>query len=321
MPRNSPSVLIVRLDAIGDAMTLVPLIAALREQGARMGAVLRPANAEVFSSLALDRRHIAGGNLRAFAAEIEARRYDYALIATEKPLGYRIAAMSHIPNRIGFENGWGKPLKTLWIRARTTRTIFRTAGLDPRAPHECEVIFSLGREILPQSAQPSRDARTLRTFVLDSDVEGDSRVAFQVTDKWTRLGARFEDLTALAQAISQRFDVRFVAAQAERPFAERFARTLPATVEYFDAVAPWKRAIAAARVLVAPDSGAVHIAGMTGTPVVACFAAAGFALQTARWAPWAAPHELVKIEAAWPQFALDALGELLTDSRRPSYRG
>ena len=30
MPKGSPSVLIIRLDAIGDALALVPLLAALR---------------------------------------------------------------------------------------------------------------------------------------------------------------------------------------------------------------------------------------------------------------------------------------------------
>ncbi len=322
MPRNSPSVLIVRLDAIGDAMTLVPLIGALRAEGMRLGAVLRQANAEVFSTAALDCRHILEtSGLRTFASEIQARRYDVALITTEKPAGYRIAAMARIPRRIGFENGWGKPLKTLWIRRKTTQTVFRTAGLDPRAPHECEVVFSLARDILPQAAQPSRSPGYLRPFVLDAQPKPDPRIAFQLTDKWERIGARLADVLALAEYARSYGEVRWIAARAEAGYVQQFAHRLDAEIEFFESVPPWKEAIAAARAVVAPDSGAVHIAGMVGTPVVACFQRAHFTLQTARWTPWAAPYEVVKIEDGWPRFAADALAELLSDTRHASYRG
>lgn len=322
MPRNSPSVLIVRLDAIGDAMTLVPLIGALRDQGFRLGAVLRPANAEIFSAAALDRRHILDGSLRTFASEIEARRYDIALIATEKPAGYRIAAMAKVPARIGFENGWGKPLKTLWIRRQTTRTVFRTAGLDPNAPHECEVVLSLARSILPQAAQPSQNPKFLRPLVLDRDPQPDPRVAFQITNKWERLGASFEDVLTLARSIDGFGNgIRWIAANVEADYAQQVARALAIDVEYFSSLRPWKEAIADAAALVAPDSGAVHIAGMVGTPVVACFEKAHFMLQTARWSPWAAPYELVKIEPGWPRFAADALAELLSGTLHSSYKG
>ncbi len=56
----TPSVLIVRLDAIGDALTTAPLIAALRAHGMRVGIVLRPVNAQVFAPGALDRVHVTG---------------------------------------------------------------------------------------------------------------------------------------------------------------------------------------------------------------------------------------------------------------------
>ncbi|HEV3155309.1 MAG TPA: hypothetical protein VGZ02_15980 [Candidatus Baltobacteraceae bacterium] len=320
MPQHSPSVLIVRLDAIGDAMTLVPLIAALRSRVGRIGALLTPANAGVFSKTALDRRHVAGPNLRVLASEIEARRYDYAFIATEKPAGYRIAKLARIPNRIGFENGWGKPFKTLWVRRMCTQTVFRTAGLDLRAPHECEVVFSLARTLMP-GAEPSRDPSLLRTFVLDSQPAKDERIAFQVTDKWIRLGASFEDVLRAAAQISESLPVRWIGAQSEQRFISRFQEHLQVNVDSFGEVAPWKDAIAAARAVIAPDSGAVHIAGMIGTPVAACFAGEHFALQTSRWAPWAAPSVLVQLREGWPAAAADAVLELVSGTASVLYRG
>ncbi|HKU66745.1 MAG TPA: hypothetical protein VJP85_03120 [Candidatus Baltobacteraceae bacterium] len=317
---DSPSVLLVRLDAVGDALTLVPVIASLRRRGLRIGAVLCPANAQVFSRRALDRVHLANGNPDELVTQVRAERYDAALIPTEKPDGYRIAYGARIPQRVGFENGWGKPLKTLWIRRMCTRTIFRTAGLDPRAPHECEVVFSLARALI-REFEPPRDPRILRPLVIDEEPEPDGRIAFQVTDKWQRLGASLEQVVEAAQRVAARRTVRFIAAQHEAAYVERFASATRAAVESFAALAPWKTAIAASRAIVAPDSGAVHVAGMIGTAAVSCFASENFALQSRRWSPWAAPHRLIAMEPSWPLVAADALEDLLRDSAQISYRG
>jgi ADP-heptose:LPS heptosyltransferase len=332
MPDSSPSVLIVRLDGIGDALALTPLVAALRDAGCRVGIVLRQVNEGIFSRRAFDRVHLAGfelrsssrENLRAIAREgqtLARAEYSHALIATEDAGGYRLTRASRIPTRIGFENGWGKPFKTLWVRALCTRTIRRTAGLDERAPHEAEVLFELGRAILGDEAEPPRDPQRLRPLVLDDEPVVDQRVALQVTDKWERLGARLEDVAETARRIAERNEVRAIAAQCEAAYADRFEVAAAMPVERFDDVAPWKRAIAAARVLVAPDSGALHVAGTIGTPTVAAFPATpAFALQTARWSPWAAPHRIVKMEGLWPIVVQDALEDLLS-GRQPIYRG
>jgi ADP-heptose:LPS heptosyltransferase len=313
-------VLIVRLDAIGDALTAVPLIAALRRHGMRLGVVLRPVNARVYSENACDRVYVAEQEPQALATQIRAENYDYALIATEKPEAYRLAYRARVPQRIGFENGWGKPLKTLWIRRMCTKTVFRTAGLDPRAPHECEVVFSLARSIVPD-AQAPRDPHVLRPLVLDSEPQPDSRVAMQITDKWQRLGASLDDVVDLARRVADVHEVRFLCAAREHEYATHFTAAAGFAVEFFDDLRPWKSALAASRAIVAPDSGAAHVAGMTGTPVVSCFSAEHFALQTSRWSPWAAPYRAVKIEDRWPIVAADALGELITGSQRISYTG
>lgn len=312
--------MIVRLDAIGDALTAVPLIAALRRHGMRIGVVLRPVNARIYSTIACDRVYVAQEEPEALAPQIRSENYDYALIATEKPEAYRLAYRARVPHRIGFENGWGKPLKTLWIRRMCTQTVFRTAGLDPRAPHECEVVFSLARSIVPDE-QPPRDPQVLRPLVLDREPQPNTRVAMQITDKWQRLGASLDDVADLARRVSNRHEMRYLCAAREHEYATRFTAATGYAVEFFDDLRPWKSALAASRAIVAPDSGAAHVAGMTGTPVVSCFSAEHFGLQTSRWSPWAAPYRAVKIEDRWPIVASDALGELLTGSQRISYTG
>jgi hypothetical protein len=201
-----------------------------------------------------------------------------------------------------------------------TRTVFRTAGLDANAPHECEVVFSLARA-LTGDFEPPRDARILRPLVIDDEPPADERVAFQVTDKWGRLGAELCDVVEAARRMMRTRQIRFIAPSREHDYVQAFAQAANVPVESFDALAPWKTAIASARAIVAPDSGAVHVAGMVGTPVVSCFSREQFALQSRRWAPWVAAHRVVSMEAQWPLVAADALEDVLTDRAPFSYTG
>lgn len=322
MPESSPSVLIIRLDAIGDALALAPLLAAFRARGIPTDVVLRPANSGVFSSRAarrivtstFDLRSREPSNLaaiRGLGRELAARRYTHALVATEDPGGYRLARASQAPARIGFSNAWGKPLKTLWSRGFLTQTVYRSAGLDPRGPHECEVLFGLGSELLG-SAVPTRDLAQLRPLILENEPPPDDRVIFQITDKFERLGIEFERVVETVRRLRSSHRLRLVADAREEMYADRIARATGLDVERFSATDSWKAAIAAARALVAPDSGALHVAGMVGTPVVAIFPPSrDYALYVARWSPWAAPHRIVRADDGWPERAGDALAQIV----------
>ncbi|MDQ2992733.1 MAG: hypothetical protein M3R30_07955 [Candidatus Eremiobacteraeota bacterium] len=319
MAHISPSVLVIRLDAVGDALALVPLLAALRERELPVDLVLTERNRDALSSAAARRRYVAPFALRdgskinravisAFGGELRVNEYTHVLVATEDPGGYRLARAIRAKHRVGFENGWGKPLKTLWIRSSLSKTIVRTAGLDENTPHECEVLFELGRSFLEPDATPTRDLAQLRPMVLDREPTPDARVAFQVTDKWERLDIAFDDVVASAMSIP---DARFIASSSELDYAQRFAGAVGSRVEFFEDLESWKETITASCALVAPDSGALHVAGMTGTPTVAVFPPQpNLALQTARWHPWAAPYRIVEATPGWSSKAIRALIDL-----------
>jgi ADP-heptose:LPS heptosyltransferase len=295
MPLHSPSVLLIRLDAIGDALACTPLLAALRDRGIPVDLVLRPINAGTFSTRAARRIFIAPT-----IEELRVEDYSDVLVATEKPEGYRLASAVGAPHRVGFVNGWGKPFKTIWARSLLTRAIVRSAGLDPRAPHECEVVWKLGRQLLGERPIP-RDPLELAPLVIDRPIARGERIAFQVTDKWERLGMRFEDVVRALRAAASCGALHAIASMHESAYADRIADAASVDVERFGELEPWKESIAAAAAIVAPDSGALHVAGMVGTPVVAVFPPQrNYDLQLARWSPWAAPYRPVKAEGDWP---------------------
>jgi ADP-heptose:LPS heptosyltransferase len=323
MPKVSPLVLIIRLDAIGDALALTPLLAALRRHDVPADVVLRQVNAGVFASRAVrrivtaefelrssDRSNLAG--IDRLGAELRECGYSHVLVAAEDPGGYRLAGAVAAPIRIGFADPWGKPLKALWSRRLLTASAYRSAGLDRRAPHECEVLFRLGAALVGDE-RPTHEIGALRPLVLEREPPPDERVAVQITDKWERLGIASEDVVALLRRLAASGTPHLLSARAEAPYAERITLATGLAVTYFDALEPWKAAIGAATALVTPDSGALHVAGMTGTPVVAIFPPQrDYALYVARWSPWAAPYRIVRADEGWPTKAHDALAQLMS---------
>lgn len=313
--------LIIRLDAIGDALALTPAIAALRRRAIPVDVVLRSSNQHAFAQGAVRDVIVAGFALRSNApanvAEIErlgtqlrARNYSHVLVATEDAGGYRLARAVGAPVRIGFEDVRRKPLKALWSRRLLTQSIYRAARLTAATSHECETLFRLAAPLVDEAA-PTRDLALLRPLVVDAQPPEDERIAVQVTDKWERLGIRFEAVVDLVGRLASAGELNLISSRDESSYAQRVNAATELPITYFDDTAKWKAAIAAAPAIVAPDSGALHVAGMAGTPIVAVFPDEPlFTARVARWAPWAAPHRVVRAGERWPALAVDALAQL-----------
>jgi ADP-heptose:LPS heptosyltransferase len=311
-------VLLVRLDGIGDALVCTPLIAALRTAGHDVGLALSDRNAAVFASETatathvLERipwpRHGSTTASRAQAeAEIAAQRYDVALIASEEPEAYELAAP--VPRRVGFTTGWAKPFKSAWIKRRLTTVIRRAATVRGADAHEAEIMLRLGRDLAAAPAE--RDALRLRRLIAGSAPVPERRgVLVQLGAKWRALGIADAVLRRLTAMLHER-GARFIAAPNERDAVQAAFPAL--TIDAPPTTRDWIARVDAAAALVSPDTGAAHLAGMIGVPVVDVFADAHFDAQTRRWRPWASSSivvrasELAKSPETLIAQALDAL--------------
>ena len=292
-------VLLIRLDGIGDALVCTPLIGALRAAGHELGLVLSDRNAGVFAAgtavatHVLERipwpRHGSTQASRARAdAEIAQHGYDVALIASEEPEAYELAAA--VPQRVGFTTGWAKPFKSAWIKRRVTRAVRRAATVRGHAQHEAEIMLRLGADLI--ATPPERDAATLRPWITGPEAHPERRgIVVQLGRKWNALGIADALLARLMASLCER-GARFVAAPAER---DGLRAQFPALdIEAPATTRAWIAAIDAAAALVSPDTGAAHLAGMIGVPVVDVFPDAGFDAQTRRWRPWASSSIVVR---------------------------
>jgi ADP-heptose:LPS heptosyltransferase len=219
-------------------------------------------------------------------ARIEAAGYDVALIASEEPEAYRLA--EGIPQRVGFITGWAKPFKTLWIRSKLTKSVRRSASVGVERAHEAEIIFRLADGLgLHGESAPTRDAARLRPLIMaDPPAPGDD-IVVQLGRKWTAIGLDRATAGTIVSALAAR-GAQLVLSPAEEAEAADLSAGAPFIV--CADLAKWKRVVGGARLVVTPDTGAAHLAGMLGIPVVDCFPNADAPAQIARWHPWAAPY-------------------------------
>jgi ADP-heptose:LPS heptosyltransferase len=303
-------ILLVRADGVGDALVCAPLVAALRDAGHEVGAVLGRLNRDAFAARAFARVHVleripwpshgsTPASRRIALAHVRAAAYDVALIASEEVEAYRFAREAGIATRVGFVNGWEKPFKTLGVAPLLTQRLLRAASARRAREHEAETLFRLGAAFVAEHA-PTRDLGRLRELILDDAPAPGRYVALQVSRKLAGAGLDGAAYVALARALAARG--RFVRMLGDDDTLVRELATR-AGVEGLTGLSTsaWKAHLAAARLVVTPDSGAAHVAGMLGVPCVDVFAPAGATVRdVARWRPWAAPYRAVVLDPTRP---------------------
>lgn len=291
-------ILIVRLDGVGDAAVCVPLIAALRAAGHQVGMVLSTRNAGLFAPHVLIAEHVveripwpAHGSTPESTArakrEIAAAAYDVALIASEEPEAFELAAP--VRERVGFTTGGERPLKTLWVRRRTTRTVNRSQRLGVEPAHEVEVIYRLGAGLV-EGDHPPVDRSLFRDLLLEEPnlFPYDDRrraIVLQAGPKWTAAGVS----PAVQRAICERLEpyARVVAGPGEREAVRELTGVTPQT---FASTREWVEMLGHESTVVTTDTGAAHVAGMLVDAVIDVFADRHFEAQVRRWRPWASSY-------------------------------
>ncbi len=289
-------VLLMRLDGIGDAAVCTPLVVALLDAGHEVGVALTTRNAGLFAPRAIVAEHVLeripwpahGSTPESTAranAEIAAMRYDVALIASEEPEAFVLAAP--IRERVGFTTDWARPLKTLWVRSRTTRTVSRSQRAGGEAAHEAEVLYRLGAGLVRDDA-PSADRWRMRPALIeevDALQHGDTNIIVQAGPKWLDAGVGAATLRDVLERLAPY--ARVVAAPAEAKAVYELTGVTPQT---FPTLRAWVEALGRADLVVSVDTGAAHVAGMLCARVVDVFPDEHFDAQVTRWRPWAAPY-------------------------------
>ncbi|MDQ6781072.1 MAG: hypothetical protein M3Z37_08005 [Candidatus Eremiobacteraeota bacterium] len=329
---EGPAILLVRLDGVGDAALCVPALQGLAQRypAARFGAVCSNANARLFSQK-VERVFVCESPAAAdgVAAELARAGYTHVLVATEEVVGYRLARASGARYRAGFWHGMQKPFKSLWQYAQLTTRVYRPAARSPQPPHEVEMLYLLA-QALGASAPAPNDPRALRVWLDAQPPAGagtsDRCVAMQITPKLLRNGwgpAALAEFIAATICMLRLPRCVLMAAAQDESLAYAVYEQVPAATRTEDRLTlrtslempRWLGDLAAAALVVTPDTGAAHVAGMLGVPVIDIFEADAFERLSQQWRPWAAPSRSL----AKPRWHPEAARSLAQDVARAAH--
>jgi heptosyltransferase-1 len=275
--------LIVRLSAIGDVVHTLPALSALRGHGWEVGwAVEPPARPLLEGHPRLDHltaipgaRAFRLGAARAAASALRSRAYDAALDFQGLWKSALWARVSGARRVIGWSRRWRRePLSAVLAREHV--------DLPPAATHVIDENLALlrplgieavgGREFaLPRYAA---EAETVDRGLAEAGVAPDALVILNPGGGWPEKLWPAESFGALARALRERGLRPLVTwGPGEEPLADRVvaasggaaARCFPTTLRGLVELA--RRA----RLLVAGDTGPMHLACAVQTPVVALF--------------------------------------------------
>lgn len=294
MQSDSPRLLILRRDNIGDLVCTTPLVAALRARLPRawIGALVNSYNAEVLArNRALDelfvyekRKHRTSGLLKLaldrmrLLARIRRERLDAVLVPAPTPQARRLAA------------GLGA--------ARILEA--------PESPgvHEVERCFALGREFgvagAPGPLEVFPDPAAIER--VRARIGKGPFVAVHISARRPRQRWPLERYAALARELARAQPVMLLWSPGapddpRHPGDDAAAREV-ARLAACDALLPLPTpdlatlvaALSLARLVVCPDGGAMHLAAALGKPVVALFGDS----PPERWRPWGVEHRIVR---------------------------
>jgi ADP-heptose:LPS heptosyltransferase len=319
-------ILLVRLDGLGDALACVPALEGLRDAlpGARFGALCSPRNSTLFSPRLVEPIHVWEGprSTAALEAGLRSAGYTDALVATEEPLGYRLARASGARRRAGFWHRLEKTFKSIWQFGQLTDAVYRPAAWVARPEHEVAALYRLAQALgarLPIPDDPAYLSRWLDVSTPDAEIGRDA-FAFQIAAKLGRGGWGPEAIARVAAVTVERAPLRrcvFLAGPGDEGLARAVIERMPpgrAVLARSAGTSSWLASIASAGAVVTPDTGAAHAAGMLGVPVIDLFEPERFDQLSRQWRPWAAPSRcLVKpayAPGAEPALASDIAGAM-----------
>ncbi len=329
MPERE-AILLVRLDGVGDAALCIPALEGLRRAFAQatFGAVCSPANAALFSQR-ISSVHIydARDPVTVLQQELQAQHYTRALIATEEVAGYQLGRLCGAPRRAGFWHRFEKPFKSLWQRRQVTSAVYRPAAWKESPEHEVVTLYRLAAAL--GATLPVPDDRASLRMWLNVETSDQARAAkgmlgFQISPKL--LSGEWGP-SALARIIiesltSSGYDRgALIAAAADEALACSVMEHMPVgtrangRLEVLTSLSlpRWLGVLDSVDVLVTPDTGAAHVAGMLGVPVVDIFDEPNFVRLSSQWRPWAG-HSRCMMKARCREGLAASLGRQVGDA-------
>jgi heptosyltransferase-2 len=290
---------------VGDAIISLPALEALRVRfpDTEIVVVAKPWVAELYlNHPALlrtfvydpERQHRGRRGFREFIEGLRAERFDAAILFQRAFHAAWMAWRARIPVRIGYGTEQRGPLLTEavplppsgYLRHQASEyleLIYRAGVLDqrPPPPKQARILVSRSERRWAADALKGLGLEGPRCFVGLNPGASFGPAKRWPVDRYAALGDR------LVEALGA--DVLVFGSKAERPLAEAVARSMqhtPVVLAGATTLRQWIALTERCRLVVANDSGPMHVAAATGVPVVAIFGSTD-ERATGPLSPWA----------------------------------
>jgi lipopolysaccharide heptosyltransferase I len=309
MSGQQPAWLIVRLGALGDIVHALPLAAALREAGpdARIDWLVDVRHRAILdyvdglsSVVAVDTRRMRGPTgVPAVVRALRAARYDAAIDAQGLVKSAVLARLAGAGRVLGFDRAHLREPLAAWAYGET---------VVPAGPHVLDKAAALARALGAQAApprfplQPPRRDVVTRTRTALGVAADRPFAALNPGAAWPNKRWPAERFGALARHLHARHDWTSIVTwgPGEEALAAAVVAAANAEGGAVAAIAPptdlgsLLTLLAAASLLVAGDTGPLHLAAALGTPVVGLYGPT----DPARNGPWSPKDVAVSRTAA-----------------------
>jgi lipopolysaccharide heptosyltransferase II len=308
------SVLLLRLERVGDLLMSLDAIAAVRRQvpEAKIDLVVGGWNEPIARLIpGIDRVEVlnapwlargdGGESMRALAARAWAwrpRRYDLAINFEGDIRSNAMIGLSGAARRVGFGMAGGAPMLTdvvpfdpsIHTRSSSLRLVERAFALPGRSLESVRPSGAAPRLVLPQQAI-ERAARLLAPVasrrIVVVQAGGGREVKQWNLERFAEVANRLATNDGVAVVLSGSLE--------DRPLVERLEKSLQPDTPCLDLcgqvdLVTLAAVLHRADLLVTGDTGPMHLASALGTPLVAVFGPS----DPARWGPWSADSLVVR---------------------------
>lgn len=300
------TIAILRLDALGDNLLSTPSIVRLKQGLPQAEPVVftHRVCAPVFRQLAEVQIVEPQHSSLEIAERLIELKPQAVLVYSEKRRAGEAARRSGCGLRLGFDPGWSQPLKSLWTRVgfhhrvATQNSLKSTSGC-----HEVERYCALVDRLLEirgvnlEALQPPPKIWFPIAAKVQENADGrlaqlglERPVGLQVTPKFSLHGWGPQQLRELFGRLPEPRLLFY--GPGEVQWVEQYLADLAPSYCSQD-LEEYGAMLARCRVLITPDTGAVHVASGVGTPVVDIFPSQNWEHCTPRWRPWQVDHRLL----------------------------
>lgn len=287
MPDAVTRVVVLAPNWLGDAVMALPALQSVRGAypAAHLAVAARPSVAPLFAMVpgvdAVVPLESRGGlsnvqRWRRDAARLAAERFDLAVLFPNAFMAAWITAQARIPERWGYDTD----LRGRWL----TRALRRPAPSVHQADYYLALVTAAGLAPAPRVArivvpEAARDAATrlvaARDYVVLAPGAAYGRAKQWPPERFAALAVTLRGTRAITPVLvgaggDAAAGVEFLQALASLPGGAQTAATTVDLIGKTD-LATLAAVLAGARAVVANDSGAMHLSGAVGVPVVAIF--------------------------------------------------